>query len=95
MALRKLILACVPLAAISLAGCDVDVQDPGAPPTVDVEPGRAPDVDVQGPDVDVRTEERTIDVPNVDVDVTSEERQVEVPNVDINPPADDEREIDN
>ncbi len=93
MALRQFILACVPFAALALAGCDVDVQDTGTPPSVDVDPGVAPDVDVEGPDVDVRREERTVEVPDVDVDVSSEERRVEVPNVDINPPADDERDL--
>ncbi|MCA9219117.1 MAG: hypothetical protein KDA71_02255 [Planctomycetales bacterium] len=72
-----------------LAGCDVDVKDPGKAPDVDVqtEPGRMPDVDVQTPDVDVHTEERQMTVP--DVDVQTEERTVTVPDVDINVPDDD------
>jgi hypothetical protein len=93
---RHLIFACIPLAALSLAGCDVDVQDPGKAPDVDadvhVEPGRAPDIDVTPPDVDVHTEEHTIKVPDVDVDVSSEETKVKTPNIDINVPNENDNE---
>jgi hypothetical protein len=82
----------VPLAALAAAGCDVDVNDPGAPPEVNVEGGRAPDVDVVPPDVDVRTEERDITLPDVDVDVTPERTRVEAPNVDINVPDENSNE---
>lgn len=77
-----------PLLALGLAGCDADVKDPGKLPSadVDVEPGRAPDVDVQTPDVDVHTEEKTVDVPDVDVDVNSEKKKVNVPDVDVDIP---------
>ena len=90
MSLRKMMLAFAPLAALTLAGCDVDVEDPGEAPEVYVEPGRSPDVDVDPADVDVHTEEREMTVP--DVDIQTEERTVEVPNIDINPPAEDENE---
>jgi hypothetical protein len=90
MSLRKFMLACAPLAALTLAGCDVDVEDPGEAPEVYVEPGRAPDVDVDPADVDVRTEEREMTVP--DVDIRTEERKVDVPTIDINPPDEDENE---
>ena len=62
----------VPLSAALIAGCDVDVQEEGELPAVDVEPGEMPDVDVRGPDVDVGTETETIEVPDVDVDVPGE-----------------------
>lgn len=83
----------IPGALFAFSGCDVDVKDSGAPPKmdVDVEEGRAPDVDVHPPDVDVGTERREVDVP-VDVDVQTEKREVEVPDVDINVPDENENE---
>lgn len=76
------------VAMIGLIGCDVDVEDEGEMPTMQVDPGRAPDVDVHGPDVDVNQEERTVTVP--DVDINSEERKITVPDVDINAPAEND-----
>lgn len=58
-----------------LSACDVDVEDKGELPEVNVEPGEAPDVDVRGPDVDVeggklpeyeKTEEGKM--PSIDID---------------------------
>ena len=76
------------VAAMFVAGCDVDVQDPGKAPSVDVDvegdPGRAPDVDVAGPDVDVQQKEKTIEVP--DVDVKTEEKTITVPDVNVTVP---------
>jgi hypothetical protein len=92
MSLRSLVFACVPLTALALTGCDVDVNDPGAPPEVNVEGGRAPDVDVTPPDVDVHTEQRDVTVPDVDVNVEPERTRVDVPNVDINVPSERENE---
>lgn len=60
-----------PLLVAGIAGCDVDVEDTGEAPTVDVDPGRAPDVDVHGPEVETGT--RTVEVPTVDVDAPEEE----------------------
>jgi hypothetical protein len=61
-------------------GCDVDVKEEGRAPDVDVavDPGKAPDVEVRGPDVDLGTEKKEITVPDVDVDVPSEnEKEVD------------------
>lgn len=63
------------LAVTALAACDVDVKDKGEMPDVDVKEGRAPDVDVTGPDVDVNREQKTITVPDVDVQVPKENEQ--------------------
>lgn len=91
--LRKLLLGPFHLslataAGLFLAGCDVDVQDSGKAPDLDVDvqgdPGRAPDVDVTGPEVDVQQKEKTIDVP--DVDVKTKEETITVPDVDITVP---------
>ncbi len=62
------------LMSISAVGCDVDVKEEGRAPDVDVsvDPGKLPDVDVRGPDVDVGTKEKVITVPDVDVDIPSE-----------------------
>lgn len=77
-----------PVMVLALSACDVDVNDPGAPPDVDVEGGRAPDVDVTPPDVDVKTEKKEVDVP--DIDVKTEKKEVDVPDVDINAPDENE-----
>lgn len=91
--LRKLMtgscqLCLATVATMFLVGCDVDVQDPGKAPDLDVDvqgdPGRAPDVDVAGPDVDVQQKEKTVDVP--DVEVKTEEKTITVPDVDVTVP---------
>lgn len=74
--------------AIGLAGCDVDVEDPGEAPSVDVDPGESPEVDVRGPEVDVETERKRVTVPDVDVD--TEEKEVDVPDVDVDFPEEQE-----
>ena len=79
-----MLMATAALMSFGLAGCDVDVKDSGELPEVDVREGRAPDVDVETPDVDVRTEPREVDVPT-DIDVETEPREVEVPTIDVEP----------
>jgi uncharacterized lipoprotein len=69
--------------ALTMSGCDVDQTREAKLPDVDVEGGQAPAYDVDAPDVDVNTEERTVTVPDVDVDVNKQERTVTVPDVDI------------
>ncbi len=72
-----------------LAACDVDQTQEGEAPDVDVKGGQLPEYDVQGPDVDVKKEERQVTVPDVDVDVNKEKKTVTVPDVDVDaPPAD-------
>lgn len=78
-------LACVG----ALTGCDVDVKDKGEMPEVEVKEGRAPDVDVTGPEVDVNREERSITVP--DVEVNKEQKSVTVPDVDVKVPRENEQ----
>lgn len=73
----------------ALGACDVDVKDKGELPEVEVKEGRAPDVDVKGPDVDVGTQERSVTVP--DVDVHKEEKSITVPDVDVNVPKENEQ----
>ena len=59
----------------ALTGCDVDVADDGRLPTVDVEPGNVPDVDVAGPEI--KTEERTVEVPVIEPAQEGEANAVE------------------
>ncbi|MEW4531318.1 hypothetical protein [Maioricimonas sp. JC845] len=85
MTLRRLFeLLMVGFLAVGLTGCDVDVEDQGELPEVEVEPGEAPDVDVHGPEIDVDEEKETITVPDVDID--TEEKEVTVPDVDVDIP---------
>lgn len=72
--------------SMALMGCDVDVEDEGKLPEVDVdaEPGELPDVDVRGPDVEVDSEQKEIEVP--DVDVETEKETITVPDVDVDLP---------
>jgi hypothetical protein len=62
----------LPFAAIFLvtAGCDVTQEEPGEAPDVDVQvdEGEIPEYDVEGPEVDVGTEQEEITVPDVDVE---------------------------
>lgn len=67
-----------------LSACDVDVEDKGKMPEVNVEPGRAPDVDVRGPDVDVQGGQ----MPKYDVEKTQEGK---MPSVSITPPPDNDK----
>ena len=65
------------LAAIclSFAGCDVDQTKEGDMPEVDVNVsgGQLPEYNVEGPDVTVGTENKTIQVPTIDVDTPNDD----------------------
>lgn len=91
----RLLLGLAAAAFVPLAGCDVDVKDEGKLPDVDVDvqatPGEAPEVDVHGPDVDVKSKEETVTVPT-DIDVQTEEKKVTVPDIDVNVPAENDNE---
>ncbi len=86
---RLLAISVAPFLALAIVGCDVDVEDKGKLPDVDVEGGEAPELDVRGPDVDVEAEKETIEVP--DVDVETEEKEVTVPDVDVDLPEEDDK----
>lgn len=55
---------------LALAACDVDQTKEGEMPKVDVNVsgGQLPEYNVEGPTVNVGTENKTIQVPTVDVD---------------------------
>lgn len=69
------------ISAIFLTACDVEVEDPGKLPDVDVDadPGRLPDVNVDAkvPDVDVEMKKKEVTVPDVDIDMEGDDPDVE------------------
>ena len=76
----------IPTMMLALWGCDVEKEQEGEMPDVDVETegGQLPEYDVKTPDVDVGTETKEVPVP--DVDVTTEEEEITVPTVDVEMP---------
>ncbi len=73
--------------ALALVGCDVEQTRDGDLPTVDVDGGTMPAYDVDGPEIDITSEESKISVPDVSVEM--EEKSVTTPNVDITLPDDE------
>jgi hypothetical protein len=73
---KSLIVAAFGAMALGLGGCDVEQTEEGEMPDVNVTGmpevnatgGNLPEYDVDAPDVDVKTEERTVEVPTIDVD---------------------------
>jgi hypothetical protein len=61
---------------LAIAGCDVDKTKDGKLPDVDVNAtgGQLPEYNVQGPEVTVGTENRTVQVPTVDVDTPKDKK---------------------
>ena len=87
---RKLALVVPAIVLMTFAtGCRVEREQAGELPDVDVdvEPGQLPEYEVEGPEVEIGTEEKTITVPDVDVD--TEQQESTVPDVDVELPADD------
>lgn len=77
--LPSLILLLVPLTS-----CRIEQERTGRLPEVEIEPGRLPKYDIQGPDVNVGVRERTVTVPKVVV--VQEQQTIEVPYIDIDIP---------
>ena len=59
----------------AFAACDVDQTKEGELPDVDVNAtgGQLPEYNVEGPSVNVGTENKTVEVPTVDVDPPKED----------------------
>lgn len=55
------------LAIAALPACQVEQTSEGEPPSVDVDPGTAPEFDVDPARVEVGTDTETVVVPDVDV----------------------------
>jgi hypothetical protein len=71
-------------------GCDIDVNDPGELPDIEIRNGRMPDVEVRGPEIDVNKQKTDIEVPT-DIDVKTEKKTITVPDVDVTLPRENER----
>ena len=59
---------------LAFAACNVDQTKEGEMPDVDVNAsgGQLPEFDVEGPSVNVGSENRTVEVPTVDIDPPKE-----------------------
>ena len=67
----------VGISCLGVAACNVDQTQEGELPDVDVNAsgGQMPEFDVDGPEVNVGTENRTVEVPTIDVDVPDDGNQ--------------------
>lgn len=67
----------VGLAVLALGACDIDQTEEGEMPDVDVsvEDGNMPEYDVDGPEVEVGTQQDTVivETPTVDVDLPEDD----------------------
>lgn len=74
------------LMLIGLYGCNVEQEESGELPEVDIdtEAGEMPEYDVNWADVDVTTRTKTVTVPKLVV--VQEEKEVEVPVLDVDAP---------
>ena len=72
--MKTMIKVLVGVSCFAIAACDVDQTKEGEMPDVDVNAsgGQLPEFNVEGPTVNVGTENKTIEVPTVDVDVPDE-----------------------
>ena len=68
--MNNTIKALVGVSCLAVAACDVDQTKEGQLPDVDVNAtgGQLPEYNVEGPQVNVGTENKTVQVPTVDVD---------------------------
>jgi hypothetical protein len=78
------------LLLVPLSSCRVEREQAGRLPDVEIEPGRLPEYDIEGPDVNIGVTERTVTVPRVVV--VQEERTIEVPYIDVDVPGAERRE---
>jgi hypothetical protein len=65
---RSLVIGALGILALGTSACDVEKTQDGEMPDVEVEGGQLPEYDVDTPDVEVKTEEKTIEVPTVEVE---------------------------
>ena len=73
--MKTMIKVLVGASCFAMAACDVDQTKEGEMPDVDVNAsgGQLPEFNVEGPTVNVGTENKTVQVPTVDVDVPDED----------------------
>ncbi len=79
--MNKSIKVAAVIASLGLAACDVDQTREGEAPAIDVDAdaGQLPRYDVEGPEVDVTTENVVVQVPEVDVSLPND-REAETAN---------------
>lgn len=75
---------------VPLASCQIEKEQAARLPEVNIEPGRLPEYDIKGPDVNVGVTKRTITVPKVVV--VQEQQTVNVPYIDVDLPGVERRE---
>lgn len=70
--MKQVMKVLVGASCLAFAACDVDQTKEAKLPDVDVDVnasgGQLPEFNVQGPDIKVGTENRTVEVPTVDID---------------------------
>lgn len=68
--MKTVIRVLVGVSCFALAACDVDQTKEGNLPDIDINAsgGQLPEYDVEGPQVNVGTENKVVQVPTVDVD---------------------------
>lgn len=65
--------AAVALAALGLAGCQVEQEQEGELPEVEVEGGQLPEYDVEAAEVEVRPDTEEVIVPDIEVNPPAED----------------------
>ncbi len=72
--MKNMIKVLVGASCLALVACDVDKTKEGEMPDVDINAsgGQLPEFNVEGPDVNVGMENKTVQVPTVDVDIPAE-----------------------
>lgn len=88
--LQKILPLSLILLFFPLTSCRVEQEQAARLPDVEVEPGRLPEYNIQGPDVNVGVTERTVTVPKVVV--IQEEETIKVPFIDVDVPGAERQE---
>ncbi len=72
--MNTMIKVLVGASCFAMAACDVDQTKEGEMPDVDINAsgGQLPEFNVEGPSVNVGSENRTVEVPTVDIDPPKE-----------------------
>lgn len=92
LSLKKVLPLSLMMLSVSLASCQIEKEQAARLPEVDVdvEPGKLPEYDIKGPEVNVGVTKRTVTVPKVIV--VQEQQTVEVPYIDVDLPGADRKE---
>jgi len=64
---KPLLIAALGVLALGTSACDVKKTEDGEMPDVKVEGGKLPEYKVDAPEVNVKTEKKTVEVPTVEV----------------------------